>query len=62
MTLRKIGFVGLGVMGRAMASNLMKAGFDLTVSNRSKTSAETLLASGAAWAESPADVMRAATR
>ena len=40
MTLRKIGFVGLGVMGRAMASNLMKAGFDLTVSNRSKTSAE----------------------
>lgn len=60
MTLRKIGFVGLGVMGRAMASNLMKAGFDLTVSNRSKTSAETLLASGVAWAESPADVMRAA--
>ena len=60
MTLKKIGFVGLGVMGRAMASNLMKAGFELTVSNRSKASAEALLASGAAWADSPAAVMRAA--
>lgn len=60
MTLKKIGFVGLGVMGRAMASNLMKAGFELTVSNRSEASAEALLASGAAWADSPAAVMRAA--
>ncbi|WP_343228912.1 NAD(P)-binding domain-containing protein [Pyramidobacter sp. YE332] len=53
-------FVGLGVMGRAMAANLMKAGFELTVYNRTKASAETLLASGAAWADSPAAVMRAA--
>jgi len=60
MTLKKIGFVGLGVMGRAMAANLLKAGFELTVYNRTKASAEALLASGAAWAGSPAAVMRAA--
>ncbi len=57
--MKKIGFVGLGVMGRSMAANLMKAGFELTVYNRTKASADALAAAGAKWADSPADVMRA---
>jgi 3-hydroxyisobutyrate dehydrogenase len=60
MTLKKIGFIGLGVMGRSMASNLQKAGFELTVYNRTKASAESLISSGAVWADSPAEVMSAA--
>ncbi len=32
----RIGFIGLGIMGRPMARNLMKAGFTLTVWNRSR--------------------------
>ena len=56
--LKKIGFIGLGVMGRSMAFNLLKAGFSLTVYNRTKTSAEDLTAAGARWAGSPAEVMR----
>ncbi len=58
--LKKIGFIGLGVMGRSMASNLLKAGFHLTVYNRTKASADKLLGAGAVWADSPAEVMRAA--
>ena len=56
--LKKIGFIGLGVMGRSMAFNLLKAGFSLTVYNRTKALAEDLTAAGARWAGSPAEVMR----
>jgi 3-hydroxyisobutyrate dehydrogenase-like beta-hydroxyacid dehydrogenase len=37
---RRIGFVGLGIMGTPMAANLLKAGFDATVWNRSPEAAE----------------------
>lgn len=53
-----VGFVGLGVMGAAMAANLLKAGFALTVTNRTKAKGADLLAAGARWAETPADVAR----
>ncbi len=59
MALKKIGFVGLGVMGKSMAGNLMKAGFELVVNNRTKASADDLVVSGAVWAATPADVMLA---
>ncbi len=48
-----IGFVGLGNMGVPMAQNLMKAGYDLHVFNRTAPRAEGLLSQGATWAESP---------
>ncbi|WP_026693485.1 NAD(P)-dependent oxidoreductase [Peribacillus kribbensis] len=48
-----IGFIGLGIMGSRMAANLLKAGFEVTVYNRSKDKAEELLNKGAKWAESP---------
>lgn len=52
----KIGFIGLGIMGKPMSKNLLKAGYDLVVHNRSKASVKELEALGAASAESPADV------
>ena len=51
----RVAFIGLGVMGAAMAANIMKAGFALTVSTRSKAKAEALLAAGAEWAPSAQD-------
>lgn len=46
-----IGFIGLGVMGKSMASHLMKAGYRLTVFNRSKDKALELIEQGAVWQE-----------
>ncbi|MHC4622996.1 MAG: NAD(P)-dependent oxidoreductase [Planctomycetota bacterium] len=50
----RIGFVGTGIMGRPMAYNLLKAGYVVTVHNRTKSKAQSLLSEGAAWAETPA--------
>ncbi|MCG8352331.1 MAG: NAD(P)-dependent oxidoreductase [Chloroflexales bacterium] len=51
-----IGFIGLGIMGQGMTSNLLKAGFDLTVWNRTASRAEALIAQGAKGATSPAEL------
>lgn len=50
----KLGFIGIGTMGAAMAANLLEAGHDLTVHDRRKDAAQPLIAAGAAWADSPA--------
>ncbi len=50
----KIGFIGLGIMGRGMASNLLKKGADLTVWNRTASKMADLAAAGAKTADSPA--------
>jgi 2-hydroxy-3-oxopropionate reductase len=55
-----IGFIGLGLMGRPMALNLRKNGFELIVHNRSRPAVEALVAAGAKTAGSPAEVARAA--
>jgi 2-hydroxy-3-oxopropionate reductase len=52
----KIGFVGLGLMGRPMARNLLEAGYELVVHNRSQGKVEELVAEGAEAAESPREV------
>ena len=49
----KIGFIGLGMMGKGMASNLQKAGFDLMVHDLTRQAASAHLNAGATWAESP---------
>lgn len=49
----KIGFIGLGRMGRGMAANLQKAGYDLVVSDLSRNAAALFLDRGAHWAETP---------
>lgn len=51
-----IGFVGLGIMGSAMAANLLKAGYQLTVWNRSPEKCEPLVASGAKVVPTPRQV------
>ena len=50
----KVAFIGLGIMGSRMAANLRAAGHQLTVYNRTQKKADTLLANGAVWADSPA--------
>ena len=52
----KVGFIGLGIMGKPMCRNLMKAGYEAVVYNRSKASVEELAAEGAQAAGSPAEV------
>ena len=49
----KIGFIGLGIMGRGMVDNLMKAGFDITVWNRTASRMDPFVERGAAAAGSP---------
>ena len=52
----KVGFVGMGIMGAAMAKNLLGAGQDLVVHNRTREKAEALRALGAEVADSPGEV------
>ena len=54
----RIGFIGLGRMGKPMAINLLRAGYDLTVLNRSKAAEEELVAAGASHGTSPAAMGR----
>ena len=55
-----VGFIGLGIMGRPMALNLMKAGHRLVVTSRSRGPVDTLVAAGATAVATPADVAREA--
>ena len=55
----RIGFIGLGIMGKPMARNLMKAGFPVTVHNRSQAKVEELVKEGASRAASPREVASA---
>jgi 3-hydroxyisobutyrate dehydrogenase len=52
----RIGFVGLGIMGKPMARNLLKAGYALTVYSRRRETVEALMAEGAQGAYSPREV------
>lgn len=53
-----IGFIGLGIMGRPMAANLLKAGYQVTVWNRSQPAIDMMVGEGAKAAADPADVAR----
>jgi 2-hydroxy-3-oxopropionate reductase len=53
-----IGYIGLGLMGKSIARNILKAGFPLVVHNRSRGVVAELVAEGAAEAFSPAEVAR----
>lgn len=56
----KIGFIGLGNVGAKLAGSLLRNGFELIVRDLDPAAARPLLAGGAAWAESPAELARAA--
>ncbi len=52
----RVGFIGLGIMGRPMAGHLVSAGYEVTVWNRTRSKAADLVKAGARWAESPKEV------
>lgn len=52
----KVGYIGLGLMGKSMAHNILKAGFSVVVHNRSQAAVDELVAEGAVAASNPAEV------
>ncbi len=52
----RVGFIGLGIMGKPMAQHILEAGYSLTVHNRSRGAVDELVALGADAAPSPAEV------
>ncbi len=54
----KVGYIGLGLMGKSIARNILKGGFPLVVHNRSRAAVDELVAEGAVAANSPAEVAR----
>ncbi|WP_029460684.1 2-hydroxy-3-oxopropionate reductase [Solidesulfovibrio alcoholivorans] len=57
--MKKIGFIGLGIMGKPMCRNLLKAGYALTVFSRAQANVDAVTAHGAVYAPSPAAVAAA---
>src|SRR5512140_1271407 len=51
-----VGYIGLGLMGKSIARNILKAGFPLVVHNRSRRAVDELVSEGAKAASSPAEV------
>ncbi|NUK28925.1 NAD(P)-dependent oxidoreductase [Parageobacillus sp. VR-IP] len=58
--MKAIGFIGLGVMGKSMARNLLKAGYPLLVYTRTKEKANDLIEEGAVWKETVAELAKEA--
>ncbi|MGX7038952.1 NAD(P)-dependent oxidoreductase [Vagococcus fessus] len=56
MEMKKIGFIGTGVMGASIVKYLLKADYTVTVYNRTKSKTDELVALGATWAETPQEV------
>ncbi|MBA3698455.1 MAG: NAD(P)-dependent oxidoreductase [Planctomycetes bacterium] len=56
MITARIGWIGTGLMGSRMAANLLRAGFAVTVWNRTREKVQPLLDHGASWAASPAEL------
>lgn len=54
--LKKIGFIGTGVMGSGIIKNMLKAGYAVTVFNRTKAHADPVVKAGATWVQSPKKV------
>jgi 3-hydroxyisobutyrate dehydrogenase len=54
----KVAFIGLGIMGKPMALNLLKADFPLIVHSRTKSKAQEVITAGAKWADTPAQAAK----
>ena len=54
--MKKIGYIGLGIMGKSIARNIMKAGFSMIVHNRSQAAVDELVSEGATAAKNPCEV------
>lgn len=49
--MKKIGFIGVGIMGKSMVRNLMKAGFEVSIYTRTRAKAEDVIGEGAVWCD-----------
>lgn len=49
--MKKIGFIGVGIMGKSMVRNLMKAGFEVSIYTRTKSKVEDVIGEGAVWCD-----------
>ena len=58
MEIKKISFIGTGVMGSSMARHLKNAGFDVSVYNRTKAKAQSLIDEGMKWCDTPAEAAK----
>ncbi|AZV55874.1 NAD(P)-dependent oxidoreductase [Clostridium sp. AWRP] len=58
--MKKIGFIGTGVMGNSMVLNILKSEYSLIVYNRTKSRAENLIEKGAKWKNTPSDIAKEA--
>jgi 3-hydroxyisobutyrate dehydrogenase len=56
MNLKRIGWIGTGVMGRSMCLHILKAGYEVSVHNRTKEKSEDLVRKGAEWKDTPRKV------
>lgn len=56
--MREIGFIGVGIMGKSMVRNLMKAGFELHIYARTKAKVEDVISEGAVFHETIADCVK----
>ncbi len=56
----RLGWIGLGVMGRSMCGHLLRAGFAVSVYSRTRAKAEPLIEQGAQWCDSPREVAEVA--
>lgn len=57
--IRKVGFIGLGIMGSSMAGHVQAAGYELHVFNRTRAKADELVARGAVWLDRPGELAAA---
>lgn len=55
MNMKKIGFIGVGIMGKSMVRNLRKAGYEVAIYTRTKAKAEDVIAEGAVWCDTVAE-------
>lgn len=53
--MKKIGFIGVGIMGKSMVRNLRKAGYEVSIYTRTKSKAEDIIGEGAIWCDNVAD-------
>ena len=58
-TMKKIGFIGVGIMGKSMVKNLMKAGFELHIYARTKSKVNDVIEEGAIFHETIGECVRA---
>jgi 3-hydroxyisobutyrate dehydrogenase len=58
-TTTRVGWIGTGVMGGAMCGHLLRGGYPVTVTTRTRARADALTAEGAVWAATPAEVAAA---